>query len=338
MQSSCARSPSPNRRRPRTHPPAPRPSPLRSPKPCVLRRPRSAVLPEHRPGRVPRHRGQSCGGRRGAGARLGRECRARRADQRAPSARARAVLGARRRARRGIRCHLVVRVGRRQRRASRAGSKARSPSGKPRPRRGCARRVRRALPSPPRRATPRGSRRAGRRRRRVVRRGRDQRVRSLVGQTRRRSPAVRPRRRDCTRTATGCSRSIRRATTKPARGATLGHFFREGGWDLDAERIEAWDGQEHRNGDRCPEWAASRHCATRSTASTRDGDPAAVRLANRMVIAIAFVPAGAVVGSPPQAAAARPAPLGARGNALSNRRRPRPWRRWPKRLDGVQGR
>jgi hypothetical protein len=82
--------------------------------------------------------------------------------------------------------------------------------------------------------------------------------------------------------------------------ATLGRFFSEGGWKLGPHLIGAWDGRTHRDGERCPDGRIAKVGYTVGGVEQR-GDPSALRLENRMVIAIAFVPSSARIGAPHQA-------------------------------------
>jgi hypothetical protein len=82
--------------------------------------------------------------------------------------------------------------------------------------------------------------------------------------------------------------------------ATLGRFVEYGGWRLDDDSFELWDGNEHRNGETC---AGARATVRWSVdGEEREGDPADVKVDDGQVIALALLPEGVEIGTPPETA------------------------------------
>jgi hypothetical protein len=81
--------------------------------------------------------------------------------------------------------------------------------------------------------------------------------------------------------------------------ATLGKFFEFGGWALSENRIAAWDNQEHTTGQQCDGKDAEVRWSV--DGEERSGDPADYKPQDRDVIAVAFLPPGEKIGTPPSA-------------------------------------
>jgi hypothetical protein len=75
------------------------------------------------------------------------------------------------------------------------------------------------------------------------------------------------------------------------KNATVGRFFKWGGWKLDTDTIQAWDGQEHQDGDKCGEGKDAKKAEVRWSVNDEEqkGNPASYKLRDQDVIAIYFV-------------------------------------------------
>lgn len=82
--------------------------------------------------------------------------------------------------------------------------------------------------------------------------------------------------------------------------ATVGRFFSNGGWELSEDSISTWTGAERTNGDECDGEEATVRWSVNG--EERDGNPADYRPQDLDVVAIAFLPADAEIGTPPSAA------------------------------------
>ncbi|MGQ0826645.1 MAG: hypothetical protein ACT4OX_16730 [Actinomycetota bacterium] len=82
--------------------------------------------------------------------------------------------------------------------------------------------------------------------------------------------------------------------------ATLGAYLDNAGYTFAPDEFRVWDGETHRNGDRCPD-GASANVRWAVNGVEQTGDPHARRLADAQVIVIALAPADDELGVPPAA-------------------------------------
>jgi hypothetical protein len=83
--------------------------------------------------------------------------------------------------------------------------------------------------------------------------------------------------------------------------ATLGQFLEEGGWSASGDSLELWDGTEHRDGQDCDGKEATVRWSVNG--EERDGNPSDFKPNDGDVVALAFLPEGEDIGTPPQASA-----------------------------------
>jgi hypothetical protein len=86
--------------------------------------------------------------------------------------------------------------------------------------------------------------------------------------------------------------------------ATLGRFVEYGGWELSEHAFRLWDGEDHRDGDECDGVPARVRWSV--DGRERAGDPAAYPVQDGDVIALAFLPEGEPIGTPPSASRVAP--------------------------------
>jgi hypothetical protein len=98
--------------------------------------------------------------------------------------------------------------------------------------------------------------------------------------------------------------------------ATLGKFFKYGGWSVSESSLSVWEGPNSdstkttwKNGDKCPADATEGagkpgEVVFEVNCKTVTGNPADHKLADQEVVAIGFVPKGVEIGPPPNAASA----------------------------------
>jgi len=84
--------------------------------------------------------------------------------------------------------------------------------------------------------------------------------------------------------------------------ATLGLFLDRGGWKASADRLQLWDGVEHRAGATCPDGRVAQ-VRWWVDGVEQHGDPAAFLPRNGQVIVLSFDADPAAPGAPPQMAA-----------------------------------
>lgn len=72
--------------------------------------------------------------------------------------------------------------------------------------------------------------------------------------------------------------------------ATVGRFFKWGGWKLDADSVEAWDGVEHKDGDKCGTGKDAKKAELRWSVNGEEqkGNPASYKIRDQDVIGIYF--------------------------------------------------
>gem|GEM_PF-5784787 len=86
--------------------------------------------------------------------------------------------------------------------------------------------------------------------------------------------------------------------------ATLGAFFRSGGWEVTGEELRLWDHRVHHNGATCNGKRASVRWTVNG--KTQSGNPSNYRPRDNDLIVITFVPEGVDVGRPPIVSTPRP--------------------------------
>ena len=84
--------------------------------------------------------------------------------------------------------------------------------------------------------------------------------------------------------------------------ATLGLFLERGGWKVSADRLQLWDGVEHRTGDTCPDGQVGQ-VRWWVDGVEQHGDPATFLPRNGQVIVLSFDADPTPPGAPPQMAA-----------------------------------
>jgi hypothetical protein len=95
--------------------------------------------------------------------------------------------------------------------------------------------------------------------------------------------------------------------------ATVGRFLDYGGWSASDSSIKAWDGQEHKNGQKCGtgpnakpaevQWIVGRYSQPWPT-KTQSGSPSDYHPKNGDIVAIYFLPKGSPLPEPPDAQSA----------------------------------
>ena len=90
--------------------------------------------------------------------------------------------------------------------------------------------------------------------------------------------------------------------------ATLGLLFERGGWSASLDRLQLWDGVEHRSGTTCPDGRPA-HVRWWVDGVEQTSDPARHVPRHGEVIVLAFDPDGPAPGPPPQMAALHAPPL-----------------------------
>jgi hypothetical protein len=83
--------------------------------------------------------------------------------------------------------------------------------------------------------------------------------------------------------------------------ATVGQFLEYGGWSVSEDEIDAWDNAVHRNGQECDGKQASVRWSVNG--DEKSGNPADFQPKDADVVAIAFLPEGEEIGTPPSAGA-----------------------------------
>jgi hypothetical protein len=92
--------------------------------------------------------------------------------------------------------------------------------------------------------------------------------------------------------------------------ATVGRFIDYGGWQLSGSSFTLWDGQEHKNGQKCGEGADAKPAEVQWTVgrfgepwkgTPRTGNPADYKPRNGDIIAIYLLPKGEKLEEPPKA-------------------------------------
>jgi hypothetical protein len=92
--------------------------------------------------------------------------------------------------------------------------------------------------------------------------------------------------------------------------AMLGLFMQRGGWRASPDRLELWDGAEHRSGDTCPDGQPAQ-VRWWVDGVEQDGDPTRFMPRNGQVVVLTFDSDPTPPGAPPQMAALRVPPIGA---------------------------
>jgi hypothetical protein len=83
--------------------------------------------------------------------------------------------------------------------------------------------------------------------------------------------------------------------------ATVGQFLKEGGWKVSSDSLQVWDNKTHKNGQKCDGKEATVRYAVNG--DEKDGNPGSYHPEDGDVVAIAFLPKDAKIGTPPQASA-----------------------------------
>jgi hypothetical protein len=83
--------------------------------------------------------------------------------------------------------------------------------------------------------------------------------------------------------------------------ATVGQFLKEGGWSVSTSQLKVWDGKTHKNGEKCGGKAAKVRFTVNG--KERSGNPSSYHPKDGDVVALAFLPEGKKIGTPPQASA-----------------------------------
>ncbi|MDQ1520784.1 MAG: hypothetical protein QOI55_1857 [Actinomycetota bacterium] len=82
--------------------------------------------------------------------------------------------------------------------------------------------------------------------------------------------------------------------------ATVGLFLKYGGWKVTSDQLQVWDtNKPHKNGEKCDGKPAKVRWSVNG--KERTGNPGAYRAQQGDVVALAFLPAGQKIGTPPQA-------------------------------------
>jgi hypothetical protein len=92
--------------------------------------------------------------------------------------------------------------------------------------------------------------------------------------------------------------------------ATLGLFLQRGGWHAAADRLQLWDGDDHRSGQACPNGQTAR-VRWWVDGVEQTGDPSSFTPRNGQVIVLSFDSDPSPPGPPPQLAALYLPPIGA---------------------------
>jgi hypothetical protein len=92
--------------------------------------------------------------------------------------------------------------------------------------------------------------------------------------------------------------------------ATVGLFLQRGGWQVSADRLKLWDGEEHRSGSACPNGQTAQ-IRWWVDGVEQHGDPSTFAPRNGQVAVLSFDSDPAAPGAPPQMAAQYLPPLGA---------------------------
>jgi hypothetical protein len=89
-------------------------------------------------------------------------------------------------------------------------------------------------------------------------------------------------------------------TRAAGKNATVGLYFKLGGWKATDSSLELWDNTEHKTGDKCDGKPATVRWEVNGKAQT--GDVSKYRPKDQDVIAIALLPKGEKIGTPPSVA------------------------------------
>jgi hypothetical protein len=81
--------------------------------------------------------------------------------------------------------------------------------------------------------------------------------------------------------------------------ATVGRFLDYGGWKASDSELRLWDNQDHKNGAKCDGKPAEVRWSVNG--KERSGNPGGYHPQNQDVVALAFLPKGTKIGTPPQA-------------------------------------
>lgn len=81
--------------------------------------------------------------------------------------------------------------------------------------------------------------------------------------------------------------------------ATVGRYFKLGGWSANSDSFKLWDGTEHKTGDKCGDEKATVRWEVNGEAQS--GNISDYKPANGDVIALALLPKGDKIGEPPSA-------------------------------------
>jgi hypothetical protein len=83
--------------------------------------------------------------------------------------------------------------------------------------------------------------------------------------------------------------------------ATVGQFLKEGGWSVSSSQLKVWDSKTHKNGEKCNGKTAKVRYSVNG--EERSGSAASYHPKDGDVVALAFLPDGTKIGTPPQASA-----------------------------------